>query len=73
MKDALRKLFQWLTSVSSPAGSVQCDICGQWGQPNFNYKGCDGKAFVHTSNSGTRYVHVEHIIRSMVAKKRAGR
>lgn len=52
-------------------GKVQCDICGDWGEsnPNPNYEGCDGKAFVHIRASGARFVHPQHIIKSYFAKR----
>jgi len=51
-------------------GKVQCDICGEWGVSNPNYEGCNGKAFVHVSPSGARFVHSQHIIRSYFAKQK---
>lgn len=50
------------------ADLVQCDVCGQWGRPNLNYKGCGGRAFVHVSASGARYVHTIHAVKSMMAQ-----
>jgi hypothetical protein len=52
------------------ADLVQCDVCGRWGRPNLNYKGCDGRAFVHVSASGAQYVHPIHVVKSMMAQLR---
>lgn len=64
-------LWQKIKNAFDPHyGKVQCDICGDWGESNPNYEGCDGKAFVHITPWGGRYVHPQHIIKSYFAKQK---
>ena len=51
-------------------GVVQCDVCDRWGRSNPNYKGCDGRAFVHVSEGGATYVHATHVMRHLAATRR---
>jgi hypothetical protein len=66
----LKKLKTFLASLDPHYGKVQCDVCGQWGVSNPNYKGSNGRAFVHHTKRGGSYVHSIHVIRSMFAKQK---
>jgi len=56
------KLVRYWHSLIHPveAGWIKCDVCGEWGMRNPNYKYVD--TFVHHSSKGVAYMHSIHIV-----------